>query len=254
MIFNEEIKNLSKQFDIDEITVLREYLEVLFLSNLYSFKESSKIFFKGGTSLRLLLNSFRFSEDLDFTSSLEDDKLKSVIEKTYKKIKNFIIDINLKEIEKKRDSMITYLNYQDKNMKFPLNINIEFSIREKPLTMKETILTTPYPIVPYPLIIHLDWEEILAEKIRALLKREKGRDLFDIWFLLSKNIKINMDIVNKKMKYYKEKIDLKDIIDKIKNFDEKNLILDLNKFLPRTHRKILKDLKNLTLDEITKSI
>jgi len=67
--------------------------------------------------------------------------------------------------------MITYLSYQEKNMKFPLNIHIEFSTREKPLTMKETILITPYPVILYPFIVHLDWEEILAEKIRALLKR-----------------------------------------------------------------------------------
>ncbi len=254
MISNDEIKNLSRKFDIDEATVLREYFEVLFLTYLYSFKESSKILFKGETSLRLLLNSFRFSEDLDFISLLENNELISVIEKTYRKMKNFITNINLKNIEKKRDSMITYLSYQEKNMKFPLNINIEFSTREKPLTMKETILITPYPVILYPFIVQLDWEEILAEKIRALLKREKGRDLFDIWFLLSKDIKIDMDIVNKKMEYFNEKIKLEDIIDKIKNFNEEYLILDLTKFLPRGHRKIIKDLKNLTINKILKSI
>jgi len=84
MISNDEIKNLSRKFDIDEVTVLREYFEVLFLAYLYSFKESSKILFKGGTSLRLLLNSFRFSEDLDFTSLLENNELISVIEKHIK--------------------------------------------------------------------------------------------------------------------------------------------------------------------------
>jgi len=250
MISKQEIRDLSKRFDIDELTILREYFEVLFLSLLYSFKESSKIFFKGGTSIRLLLNSFRFSEDLDFTSLLKNSELINLIEKSFNKMEKIISNIKLKDIEKKRDSLITYLNYFSLEQKYPLNIHMEFSIREEPIIMKESILETIYPITPYPVIVHLEWEEILAEKIRALMKRAKGRDLFDIWYLITKGVKINMNMVNKKMEYYNERVSIEDIANKIKNFDEKNLYLDLAKFLPRGHRKIIKDLKNLILEKI----
>lgn len=250
MISKQEIRDLSKRFDIDELTILREYFEVLFLSLLYSFKESSKIFFKGGTSIRLLLNSFRFSEDLDFTSLLKNSELINLIEKSFNKMEKIISNIKLKDIEKKRDSLITYLSYFSLEQKYPLNIHMEFSIREEPIIMKESILETIYPITPYPVIVHLEWEEILAEKIRALMKRAKGRDLFDIWYLITKGVKINMDMVNKKMEYYNERVSIEDIANKIKNFDEKNLYLDLAKFLPRGHRKIIKDLKNLILEKI----
>jgi len=115
------------------------------------------------------------------------------------------------------------------------------------LTKKVTVLETEYPVIPYPLVVHLSWEEILAEKIRAIFTRAKGRDLFDLWFLLSKNIKIDEKMVDAKMKFYNKKFDYNELKKKIESFDEKEIFLDLNKFLPVTHRKIVKDLKSLTL-------
>lgn len=61
------------------------------------------------------------------------------------------------------------------------------------------------------------------------MKKAKGRDLFDIWYLITKGVKINMNMVNKKMEYYNERVSIEDIANKIKNFDEKNLYLDLKK-------------------------
>lgn len=46
--------------------ILREYLQVKILSIIFSLPESGKLCFIGGTSLRLVYNSQRFSEDLDF--------------------------------------------------------------------------------------------------------------------------------------------------------------------------------------------
>ena len=81
-----------------------------------------------------------------------------------------------------------------------------------------------------PLVVHLSWEEILAEKIRAVLTRAKGRDLFDFWFLLSKNIEIDEKNGQYKMKFYDKKFDYNELRKKIENFDEKEIFLDLNKF------------------------
>ena len=67
MITKKQIEDLSKHFQIDEFTIMREYLQILFLTYLYGEKEADKIFFKGGTAIRLLFGSTRFSEDLDFS-------------------------------------------------------------------------------------------------------------------------------------------------------------------------------------------
>jgi predicted nucleotidyltransferase component of viral defense system len=41
-------------------------------------------------------------------------------------------------------------------------------------------------------------EEILVEKVVALTKRKKGRDLYDLWFLFSAGVKLNKKLLEKK--------------------------------------------------------
>ncbi|MBI2252835.1 MAG: nucleotidyl transferase AbiEii/AbiGii toxin family protein, partial [Armatimonadetes bacterium] len=50
--------------------ILREYLQVLILKELYKTEEGKKLFFTGGTYLRLVHNLKRFSEDLDFNTEI----------------------------------------------------------------------------------------------------------------------------------------------------------------------------------------
>lgn len=253
MISKEQIKGLSQKFAIDEFSVMREYLQILFLSAIYEQKESSKIYFKGGTALRLLLNSFRFSEDLDFTSLISDGEIKKLLTKSIKKINLTVPDLELKQVKTNVNSLAGFLRYKTDELKFPLNIHLEFSLREKPLSEREVILDTLFPISPYPIIKCLAWEEILAEKIRALMHRAKGRDLFDIWYLLSKEIGIDWVMISKKMAYYNRKVTIEDLVNKIKEFDNKRLKLDLGKFLPLNQRKIVESIKEMLLRKLIKS-
>lgn len=251
MISKEQIKELSQKFAIDEFSVIREYLQILFLSVLYEQKESSKIYFKGGTALRLLLNSFRFSEYLDFTSLISAGEIKNLLGKTIKKINLIVPEIELKQVKTNINSLTGFLKYKTTELKFPLNIHMEFSLREKPLTEKEVVLETLFPISPYPIIKCLSWEEILSEKIRALMHRAKGRDLFDIWYILSKGIEIDWKMVNKKMALYNKKISLDDLADKISGFDQKKLKLDLGKFLPLNQRRLAEKIKEILMEKLT---
>ena len=79
----------------------------------------------------------------------------------------------------------------------------------------------------------------MAEKIRALLERAKGRDVFDLWFLLSKKVAMDRELVAKKIG---RKTFLPELRRKIANFPDKILKLDLDQFLPAPMRKIA-DLK-----------
>ncbi|MBI3277184.1 MAG: nucleotidyl transferase AbiEii/AbiGii toxin family protein [Chlamydiae bacterium] len=69
MLTEEQLQNLSRRFQIDIFSILREYLQLLFLKIFYELKGSEKVYFKGGTAIHFLYGSFRFSEDLDFTIS-----------------------------------------------------------------------------------------------------------------------------------------------------------------------------------------
>ena len=68
MISKEILEKLSKQYQMGVFpNIIREYFQNVFLSELYKLPEASKLLFKGGTALRIIYGSPRFSEDLDFS-------------------------------------------------------------------------------------------------------------------------------------------------------------------------------------------
>jgi predicted nucleotidyltransferase component of viral defense system len=48
----------------------------------------------------------------------------------------------------------------------------------------------------------MDPVEIAAEKVRAIMTRDKARDVFDLGFLISKGILPTRTIIEKKMAFY----------------------------------------------------
>ena len=96
-------------------------------------------------------------------------------------------------------------------------LRIEISQRESLLQEPSFKEVNPiYPdLQPYTLLAMAE-EEIFAEKIRAIMSRNKPRDVFDLHFLLGKGIRFNLEFVNKKLEYYKEKFDRKRFLEKVK--------------------------------------
>ncbi len=250
MISADQIKKFSKQFAIDEYTVIREYLQVLFLSILYEKKESQYIYFKGGTCIRLMLQSGRFSEDLDFTADLGATSLEAIVNETIAGMNLVVSDLRLKNVSANQHAYTGILSYKPTEMKHPLNINLDFSLREKPETGESAILMTDFPITPLPVVRCLNGVEILAEKIRALLYRSKGRDVYDLWFLLQKGVVLNWPMINRKTKMYNLKTSLRGLVQHVADFDEKLLKNDLGKFLPAHDRGLVVRLKDMTLKQL----
>jgi len=50
-------------------------------------------------------------------------------------------------------------------------------------------------------------QEILAEKVRTILQRQKARDVYDLWFLLKKGINIDYSLIRKKSELLNLKFD-----------------------------------------------
>ena len=243
MITEAQIHSLSRRWGIDQVTIMREYLQILFLSHLYGLARSDKVFFKGGTAIRFLKASFRFSEDLDFTSTLPPEQVAVLFGRAVFGLSREAEGVGIEKFKVKKNSIISRIKHKAGKNAHSLGIHLEISVREKPLTKKVSQIETLLPISPYPIITHLSDEEILSEKVRALLKRAKGRDLFDVWFLMTKEVKLNWNMVEKKMKFYGEGADFGHLVSKIQLFDEKKLVQDLAKFLPRRQRKLIPDLQ-----------
>lgn len=127
-----------------------------------------------------------------------------------------------------------------KSIDYKIFVNLDFSFREKVLRPIRSVITTIYPLIFTSFVNHLSLEEIEAEKIRALLTRDKGRDIYDLWFLLSKNIVIDKHLVEEKLKYYKiDKFEPIKLIEKINKFSREKFVLDLRPFVPINEREKL---------------
>lgn len=172
MISSSQISDWAKKFKTNEATVLREYLQILFLSQLYQ-NVGKGVFFKGGTAIHLLFGAPRFSEDLDFTVTLPEKDFQIVLAKTFAAAEREIgAEFKQREtVAGKRYLMTTNMP----EVKFATFINLDFSFREEVLRPEKSTLDTEFPILFTSFVWHLGATEVVAEKIRAILTRKKGK-------------------------------------------------------------------------------
>lgn len=250
MIERNIVAGLARKLEIDEYSILREYIQMLFLRDFYGRSNSAGVFFKGGTAIRLLLRSFRFSEDLDFTAALSKTAVKKMVRVALEASGHEAPRLESEILSETANSLVHRIAFPTELSIRPLTIKLEFSFREKPLTRKVSVIETELPVSPYPLVVHSDFEEILAEKIRALLTRSQGRDIFDVWYLLSKGIAINGQFTRSKLSFYKKTFSINKLRESIKGVSTQSLKDDLEKFLPRSHRPMIGELKGMLLRKI----
>lgn len=251
MITKRQIEELSERLKIDQFTIFREYLQILFLNYFYREKEAEKIYFKGGTCLHFFFNSPRFSEDLDFSTLLSEKKIKNLIERVEKNLKLEVPEIKISFLWRGKQALRYKLKYQGKEFKYPLTTRLDFSFEKIFLKPHLAHLKTIFPVSFSSLIFHLDKKEILAEKIRAFLWRAKGRDLYDLWFLLEQGTEFDKKILEEKLKITRRKFNKKIFLEKIRKYPEKEIHLDLAKFLPSSERKIIPLLKEKLIFQLT---
>lgn len=239
MITSEQIENLAKLYQIDNFTIMREYLQLLFLSYLYQNKKADKIYFKGGTAIRLLFDSPRFSEDLDFSTQYNKNQIKQIVNEVAEAMRDELPELKMLLLYSGKNGLRFRLKYEPLNFKHPLIIRLDFNLIKKAGRITVSPLVTKFPILIFPLVSHLSEKQILSEKVEALLNRSKGRDLFDTWFLLEKGVLPN------------RKLPVKQLLKKIKIFSQGQLDRDLAQFLPMSQRKIIGILKEKLIEKFT---
>lgn len=136
------------------------------------------------------------------------------------------------------------IKYQNPDFKFPFVIRLDISEGKIFLPIETTSIIIQFPIINFPIVVHLSQKEIFAEKIRALLGRSKGRDLYDVWYLLEKKIIFDTKIIEEKMGEIGQRYDKETLLRKIQNFSDKQLSQDLAQFLPLSQKKVIPLIKN----------
>jgi predicted nucleotidyltransferase component of viral defense system len=253
MLTKDQLQQLSKEYKINEYVVAREYFQLLLLKELYDKNFSERIFFKGGTCIRLIYGGTRFSEDLDFTVEIEEKEFEKEIKKFFKEMEGKY-PLTFKE----RDTIAgrTYLATIDTDfLKQKVYIKLDFSFRERVVEpSKEIIKDNQYPIIFRGYIYCLSKDEILAEKIRALLNREKSRDLYDVWMLLELGAKLNMEILEKKLRYYGKEYKIEEVIKRIEDQSKDEFENELRAFVPINERDRLGELLEYIKKYIIKAL
>ena len=183
--------------------VEKDYFQHMILGAL-SRKSGRKLVFKGGTALQKIGIIPRFSEDLDFTK-LQELTLKGLIDNTLNVIQNYnyLAEANnFVDDERTIGFRIKIQGPLYRNRQGICTVRIEVSKREPVILKPERKeLTPPYSdLLPYIIYI-MRKEEILSEKIRTIYSRHRARDLYDIYKILEKGTRLDIDLTNKKLKY-----------------------------------------------------
>jgi predicted nucleotidyltransferase component of viral defense system len=238
----EEIQKLSTKYQTIPLMIAREYCQHNILSSFFNQKNSKNLLFKGGTALRIIYRSPRFSEDLDFTGikGIDYYEIENILINTLKNLSDWGFSVKIDEAKKTSGGYLAKIKFSFYEFKFVIKMEISFRQLGGEIQKTTTSVSNDY-IHTYD-IIHLSQEEIINGKISALLSRSKPRDWYDIYFFL-----------NNKMLNLEQKKLLPKISTKLKE-TKMDFKKELKEFLPRSHQMIIKNFKNILLAEIEKNI
>lgn len=239
MMSLESLREFTKRFQTIERNVAREYIQHLFLSSLYKLPESEKLLFKGGTALRLVYESPRFSEDLDFTGEYvyRHETIDHLFINALSEIEQQGITIDLREAKPTTGGYLGIIHYEfhgfTEGMKFEVSLR-----RDKGTGGEVTAMVNDY--IPAYSIIALPGREIVRGKMAALLARQKPRDYYDLYFFL-RHPTLRKFLQAELLEKVRERVLQTDV-----DFGE------LRVLLPASHQIILKNFKSTLLAEIEK--
>lgn len=207
MISLEELNEIKEKRKTNLYYEEKEYLQYIFLNAISEFPDN--FVFKGGTCLRICYGFERASEDLDFSTNLKLSELKKLLKKLLKDFE--LLNINYKIYSEKDFEGNYRLEARFEGPLFNGNSNstntlkIDFNKR-KIFNKSARIIPKLFSDVPQFTIVALSEEELLAEKIRALINRKQPRDMYDIWALFGKGININKKFLAKKLREENSKL------------------------------------------------
>ena len=231
MISLEELKGKAKIKGLSLGNAEKDYLIDLVLLSI-SKNTKDELVFKGGTCLYKFYNLGRFSEDADFTA-IKPVNVDKLAEDIISDLKQFNVNCKLHRKKEPFNSVLLTIRcegplFRGTPMKYSnvrIDINFKSSINIEPLL--RNFSSTYQEIPPFSLLI-MQENEIAAEKIRAIMTRNKVRDLYDLWSIIVKGTEVDKIIVSKKLEYYNTHFDYDEfskILDKKKALWEKDLKL-----------------------------
>lgn len=217
--------------------ILKEYLQYKILEIIYNGSFANNLCFLGGTCLRIVHENRRFSEDLDFDNrSLKEDQFELLAKEIEREMNLLGCKTEVKMVIK--SAWHCYIKFPGllykeglsgyKEQKILIQLHTEpqdFDYEpERHILNRFDVFTT---------ILTIPTELLMAQKLFALLnrKRSKGRDFYDVIFLMGKQIQPDY-------KYLETKLGISDsenlketMLKKIQTLDLDKISEDVEPFL-----------------------
>ena len=199
VIDKREILAMAQQTSLTPHVVEKDYVLGWMLAGIYGHEDlADSWIFKGGTCLKkCFFETYRFSEDLDFTLRKPEHLDASFLQDTFSEIGEWIYDQTGIEFPADRQAFDIYQNPRGQDScqgkisyRGPVSPTHALPRIKLDLTADERVVLPPvraqifHPYSDAPEdgieVLAYDYVEAFAEKFRALAERTRPRDLYDV--------------------------------------------------------------------------
>ncbi len=219
MLTKTQLAPIAQRQQIGLATLERDYVQTMFLYRLYT--QSHDLILKGGTCLRIVFRSNRYSDDLDFNAGGSVDSVRQTLQQTRRNLLRFGIESTTSNEWVSQQGYAFHLSFKgplaDERVTSWGGINIAVSLRKDGVaTPVRTFLNATawgYDDLPSFALTHLARSDIFAEKVRACFERKRPapRDLYDLWLLLQTGERVNIELINQKMVRLQRRFEYRDL-------------------------------------------
>ncbi len=219
MLTQEQAQKLAIEQNTIVDNILKEHYQIYLLDLLFKSNFEKNLVFKGGTAIRLAYGSFRFSEDLDF-SLLGNVSFKD-FKTTIESVGNVLPEAKVKDIYDKHYTLYAQVMFAVDFKPIPIGVKVEINKDAKDYEHTITLIKSAFNNIEVTGRVYT-LESMLKDKMSIIESgvRREPRDLFDAWYISQK---LNKELIIK---------------DEYK-YTQKELMDNLNPFIPRKHSKVM---------------
>lgn len=201
MIRKQDVLDRAAEWGLRPEVVEKDYVLGWLLAGLASTPAKDEWIFKGGTCIKkCVFETYRFSEDLDFSLLPSADYSKASIERILvqvcevaARLSGIDLPVDRIRVEERRNQQrdVTFKAriYYRGPLAYPADRRVLVDITQHETVLDASVdaaISHPYPdVIPESTAISTySFEELLAEKTRALYERARPRDLYDVVYLM----------------------------------------------------------------------
>jgi predicted nucleotidyltransferase component of viral defense system len=201
LILRRELEDISGVKGISLRNAEKDYLIDL---GLYVIsKTGDALCFKGGTMLYKFHNLNRFSEDLDLTTNRRRFDCAGLVDSIIEHCGLIGMAGRVDTYDDHGRAVNAVVAFHgplyDGSKSSMVRLALNFSSRERPRCTQTRFYTPIYQDLPGFELCTMAPVEMLAEKVRAIMTREKPRDVYDLWFLMQRGVALDTGLVEKKL-------------------------------------------------------